>query len=81
MPSAAAAPIHATRGIVIPPSVKSNSMLPETVGNLIQTCDSLSRSVLKLALLGETAIDGLTEITTIALDQQKSRMLLNLQEA
>lgn len=56
-------------------------LLPEFVGNTIESANCLSRIVLKTCQGVERAVDGMDEITTLMLQQQRERLLKELAPA
>ena len=59
-------------------NVSSQSMLPESVRNLIESANCATRIVLKSCEGLEGTVDGVHEITTLLLSQQKTRILAEL---
>ena len=56
-------------------------LLPEFISNAVETVNCISRVTLKTAQGLERTVDGLDEITTLMLKQQRQRLLSELEPA
>jgi len=72
---------YAPRVPGLPRLDRQPGLMPEFVGNTIETVNSLSRIMLKTSLAAERTVDGLDEICTLMLRQQRERLLAELQPA
>ena len=57
----------------------SQSLLPESVTNIIESVNCASRIILKTCEGAERTVEGLDEVTTLMLRQQRERLLTNLE--
>ena len=58
--------------------MSANSLMPQSVRNLIDAVDASTRVVKKLAESTEKIVDGVDELATILLSQQKQRLLTEI---
>ena len=58
--------------IVVQPKAR---LLPEFIGNTVESVNCLSRVLLKTCQGTERVVEGIDEITTIMLSQQRERLL------
>jgi len=72
---------YAPRVPGLPRLDRQAGLMPEFVGNTIETVNSLSRIVLKTSLAAERFVDGTDELVTLMLRQQRERLLAELQPA
>jgi len=59
-------------------TAKSQSLIPESVRNLIESANCATRIIRKTCEGTERAVTGIDELTTVMLRQQKERLLIEL---
>ena len=62
-------------------TASSQSMLPESVRNIVESANISTRIILKTFQGVERTVDGIDEIATLMLQQQQQRLLLELAPA
>ncbi len=59
----------------------AQSLLPESVRNIVESVNCASRIILKTCEGAERTVTGLDEVTTLMLKQQQNRLLVELADA
>ena len=59
-------------------TAKSQSLIPESVRNLLDSANCATRIIRKTCEGTERAVTGIAELTTVMLRQQKERLLIEL---
>ena len=72
---------YAPRAPGLPTLGKNAGLMPEFVGNTVETANSLSRIMLKTTLACERLVDDADEIVGIMASTQKQRLLAEMKAA